>query len=484
VLLSFAGALTLAGMAVSMGAASIAGEERAGTIGLLLGNPKSRLHVLVSKAAAMVLLVLLGTAALWGASHVVPLLLGVEIGATRIGAMMLHLAVNALFYGFLAMAVGSWTGNRSRASGVTGAVLAVSYLAAGLLPLVEGAADAVRAFPWYYFDGSDPLVNGIAWGHIGVLAAGAAAFAVLAAVGVRRRDLKSQSVKATLLDRLRTHPVTRSVVDRLAGSTRVSRIWIKTASEHQGLLIVMVYAMFLIMGVLIGPIYNAIDDTLAEFADGFPEAVLAIAGGGDMTTPEGWYEVETFSLMAPIAIMVITIVIGSRALAGEEERRTMGLLLANPIRRSTIVAEKALTMIVFAAVVGFATWAGVALGSVIAGLGISIGGIAATSVLVTLLGLVFGAVALALGAATGRVRIAVYGTIGLALTSHLLNSFLPLSEGLAGWAKWTPNYYYLSSHPLENGMPWGHAGMLTTLTVLLFGMAAALFDRRDLRQRG
>ncbi len=39
----------------SMGSAFIAGEERKGTLGLLLGNPRSRTPVLVSKAGAMVL---------------------------------------------------------------------------------------------------------------------------------------------------------------------------------------------------------------------------------------------------------------------------------------------------------------------------------------------------------------------------------------------------------------------------------------------
>ena len=39
------GALTLASLSLSMGAATISGEERAGTIGLLLANPQSRTKV-------------------------------------------------------------------------------------------------------------------------------------------------------------------------------------------------------------------------------------------------------------------------------------------------------------------------------------------------------------------------------------------------------------------------------------------------------
>ena len=54
VLYGLYGAFTLAGLAISMGSASIAGEEKAGTMGLLLGNPKSRTHVLMSKTANLV----------------------------------------------------------------------------------------------------------------------------------------------------------------------------------------------------------------------------------------------------------------------------------------------------------------------------------------------------------------------------------------------------------------------------------------------
>ena len=483
VLLSFAGALTLAGMAISMGSTAIAGEERNGTIGLLLANPKSRTNVLVAKTASMVALTAAATMVLWGAGHAVPVILDVDIGNTHVGAMMLHLGVNALFYGFMAIAIGAWTGNRTLSSGITTGVMIISYFAVGLLPLIEGLDDATKVFPWYYFLGSDPLVNGIHWGHLAVLVLGCVLFAVVALLGLNRRDLRGQSVGVTLLDRLRANPTTRRVFDRLAGSTRVSRLWIKATSEHQGLLIVTSVTMFGMMGVLMGPMYSAIEENIADLADDFPEAILAIAGGGDLATPEGFYQVETFSLMAPIAIMIVTIVVGARALAGEESNRTIGLLLANPIKRSTVVAEQALAMVVYAAVVGVATFAGVALGSVIAGLDMSIGNIAATSLLVTLLGLVFGALALALSAATGRVKIAVYGAIGVALASHLFNSLLPLSDNLAGYARWTPNHYYLSNDPLVNGMHWGHAALLAGLAASLVTAAIALFGRRDLRQQ-
>ena len=486
VMYSFYAALTLAGLAVSMGSASVAGEERDGTIGLLLGNPKSRTNVLVSKAASMVLLVGLGSLALWGAAPLVAGILDVRMGGMQIGPYALHLFVNALFYGFLAMAIGAWTGRRGLASGVSAGVMALGFVAVGIFPIIEGWENVSKVFPWHYFDSGQPVINGIQWGDLAVLVGAIVVLAAIALVGVNRRDLRSHNVGVTLLDRLRGNPLTQKIVDRLAGATRVSRIWIKTASEHQGLLIVSAYIMFFLMGVLMGPLYGLMDQTLLDFTKQIPEELWAFVGaaGGDMSTAEGFYEAETFGLMAPIAVMVVTAVIGARALAGEEQNRTMGLLLSNPIKRSRVVLEKALAMLVYAIAVGLSTFLGVWLGSVLGGLGIDVGNIAATSFLATLVGLVFGTLALALSAATGRVRVAVFGTVGAALVFHLVNSFASLNDNLAAWARVSPFSYYLNTHPLENGMDWGNGAILAGLSVVLLIAAVVLFQRRDLRQTG
>ena len=112
------------------------------------------------------------------------------------------------------------------------------------------------------------------------------------------------------------------------------------------------------------------------------------------------------------------------------------------------------------------------------------GNIAAACALATLLGLAFGALALALGAATGLTQIASYGAVGVAVVAFIINGFLPLNNSTAAWAKVSPFYYYLSSDPLINGMPWGHAAVLGGLFLILVALSVWFFQRRDLRQTG
>ncbi|MDE2838982.1 MAG: ABC transporter permease subunit [Chloroflexota bacterium] len=478
------GALVVAVMALVMGSAAIAGEERNGTMNVLLANPRSRTHVLLSKALALVLLTALAVAAIWITVHPMAALLSVEIGGLDVEALALHLYVNAVFYGMLALAIGAATGNRDTATGAASGILVLSFFAVGLLPLIEGLEDLRKAFPWYYFDGSEPVYNGIAWGHLAVLVTASVALLAAAVIGFNRRDLRSQSVGTSLLDRVRSNPYLNRMIGRLAGSARVSSIWVKTVSDYQTLLLVTSAAMFLIMGVLLGPMYASLpEEARAAFHD-FPEELIALFGGGELGTPEGWYTLETFGLMAPLSVILVTAIMGAGALAGEESRRTMALLLSNPISRSRIVLEKAATMVLFGIAVGVATFAGVSLGSVLGGLGMSIGNIAATSALQVLVGLVFGALALALGAGLGRTSVAVFGAAGAALAFHLLTSLTAINDGLAGIAWLSPFHYYLGSDPLNTGMDWGNAAVLVMLSVVLFGLSLVLFRRRDLRQRG
>jgi ABC-2 type transport system permease protein len=484
VIFGFAGAMILASLALTMGSASIAGEEKDGTLGLLLGNPKTRRTVLLSKLAGMVTVIVVGTLVLYAAVLTIPPALGVDVGNLYVEAMMLHLIVNALFYGFLAALIGAWTGERSKASGITVGVMLIGYFAAGLLPLIDSISWLAKAFPWYYFDSSAPDINGVAWGHIAVLGGLSLAFVVAAIWLLDHRDLKLTGERVTIIDRLRENPRTQKIMERLAGGTRVSRIWIKTLSDNQMLLIITSYVMFLMMGLLMGPMYLAIDDTLATFMDAAPDALMALVGNADMGTPEGWYQGETFSIMAPAAVILVTAAIGSRAVAGEEADRTLGLLLANPIRRSTVVVEKTIAMTIAAVIVGLFTYLGVMGGSVIAGLGMSWANVGATTVLVTLLGLVFGAFTLFVGALTGKARIAISVTVGVAFASYLIDGFFALSETLAPWKQASPWHFYLSSNPMIEGFNWMHVGVLAGLFVLLTAAAIVAFDRRDISLTG
>ena len=99
----------------------------------------------------------------------------------------------------------------------------------------------------------------------------------------------------------------------------------------------------------------------------------------------------------------------------------------------------------------------------------------------TLLGLVFGGVALAVGAATGRSRLASSVASGLAVAGYFVFSFFPLSETFEPWAGVSPFTVYLRGDPLTQGVAWGDAAILAVVFLALVAVSPALIDRRDLR---
>lgn len=473
------GAFIAAGLALSWGASAIAGEERDGTFGFLLGNPVSRRGVLVSKTGSLLLTVGIMSLLLFGLAVGAAALLDVNTAGLFVDAITFAVFINSLFYGFLALAIGTWTGKRSVASGAAAGIMIVGYLAASLLPLAD-LEWLAQIFPWYYFSASAPINNGLNWGHIAVLGGLIVAAFFVAYVGVQRRDLREKGTDKTVLDRLRANPTTQKMMDRVAGSARVSRISTKAFSDHQGLFTITVAIMFY-MGVLIPPLYNLIPEDFIDIFATFPDALVAMIGGVDMGTPTGFLTGENFALVGPIAIIVLCASIGARALAGEEEAHTMDLLLANPVSRSHVVLEKTQAMIGYAVLFGLLTFIGTWIGVWLGGLDeVSVSGMASVSLLLALFGLVYGAIALLMSAATGRRGQSIAVTTGIALVTWFMFSFFPLSETFEPIANFSPFHWYLGSDPLLNGMDWPGAGLLAGTFVVLVAASIHLFQRRDI----
>jgi ABC-2 type transport system permease protein len=87
----------------------------------------------------------------------------------------------------------------------------------------------------------------------------------------------------------------------------------------------------------------------------------------------------------------------------ERSTATFTLLLANPVSRRRVVLEKLLALVVELAVLGLVLWVALVVGGPIVDLGISTWNAAAATLAAVLLALLFGCVALLVGAASGIV---------------------------------------------------------------------------------
>ena len=103
-------------------------------------------------------------------------------------------------------------------------------------------------------------------------------------------------------------------------------------------------------------------------------------------------------------------------------------------------------------IIAFATWIGLIVGVAVGGGGISIAHITALAVQLAFFGFATGAVALALGAGTGRRSLATGVAAAVAILGWLINSFAPLVSAIA-WLKYLSLFYYYAGHdPLTRGV--------------------------------
>jgi ABC-2 type transport system permease protein len=224
-------------------------------------------------------------------------------------------------------------------------------------------------------------------------------------------------------------------------------------------------------------ISGSLSQTLNNLTRNMPGALKAFVGSD---VPGGYVVGETFTLIAPVALVTYAVIAGASAVAGEERDGTMSVLSAQPVTRTAILLAKAGALALSLVVVAAFFWAGLALADLAYGSDLSPGLLAAGTIHLLFLGLAFAAIALAFGAATGRPEVASSAAGGIAVVAYLSNAMLPLA-GMGRWAQLSPWYYALGSDPLRHGVDVAHLGVLTGLAAIAVVAAILTFARRDLR---
>jgi len=232
-------------------------------------------------------------------------------------------------------------------------------------------------------------------------------------------------------------------------------------------------------------VYPTVADQGAEFdrlIESYPEPLKAVFGLDeiDYASPAGYLDSELFSFMGPLILLIFAVGQGAKATAAQEESKRLDLLLANPISRVRLIAEKhgaALGMTAFLCVVMLAAlW----IGTEAQDMDVGVVGIAAASVGVFLLAAVYGGLALTIGALVGKKGVATGVASAAAVAAFLIHTLGRLASWLEPVRPLSPFYYYDRGNPLVDGLDLLGVGVLAAAAIVLWGLAGLAFDRRDL----
>jgi ABC-2 type transport system permease protein len=208
-------------------------------------------------------------------------------------------------------------------------------------------------------------------------------------------------------------------------------------------------------------------------------AIFGITDPSSVFTGAGFVSTRVYSSIGVVIILAFAIGMGRAALAGEEASGTADLLLSTPIRRDTVVLQKAAAMLglLVALVTGLAII--VTIGDQIVDLDLTGSGLFAANAGVAALAFLFGALALAAGAATGSPGRATAIAAGAAVVTFFLNGFGTVIDWLEPLRPLSPFFWYQGdSNPLDQSPGWQQP-LLLIVGLVFVAAAIPLFRRRD-----
>lgn len=252
-------------------------------------------------------------------------------------------------------------------------------------------------------------------------------------------------------------------------------LFAKTLFDNRRVLIAWALATGL-LAMMYAAFYPQISaDSLASV----PEAMRGF-GLDDATSAAGYLQGAVFGLLVPLLVVFYGAATGARMISADEESGYLDLLLAHPLGRVRLLLHRFAALAAGAVLISAAVLAAMLAVRTSAKLdSITIGGFAAQTVNLALLAILFGALATAIGAATGKGRATVFGvTAGLGVAAYALRGFAP--QVGADWLRHlTPFDYYIGGEPLKNGFQPADAAVLAAVTIVLIAAGAWRFTRRD-----
>ncbi len=215
------------------------------------------------------------------------------------------------------------------------------------------------------------------------------------------------------------------------------------------------------------------------YADLSP-AAQGLLGGADLVSPAGYLNTQLFAFFLPAVLLVLGLGRGAAALAGEEEGRTLDLLLAQPVSRQNAFLQKAAAVVIWLLLATITALIPLLALNDAVGFHLPVSNLTAICGQLLLMTVALSMACQAIAAATGRRALGLAVVTGYAFVSYLV-------YGLAGSIAWLEHLlpltvwrWYLGNDPLTNGWGAKEVIVLALASVVAAWLGATVFARRDL----
>lgn len=239
-------------------------------------------------------------------------------------------------------------------------------------------------------------------------------------------------------------------------------------------------ALMFLLAIMYIALYQGMRSTVATLIKDAPDALTAIVGNlNTASSPNGWLNLELFSIFFPIALGSIGIMFGSGAIGKEEEKGTLELLLASPVSRQQIILRKALGFSLQTVIITLSAWLGVAFGSLVFTFNVNLLDVFYVVLSGWVLSLFFGFITLGAQSISGKRVVGLGVGIGLLVFSYFVEILSKILESLHFLRFVSPFYYYNSESNLLGDVSYIKFLVLIGVALLALLISVKSFQNRD-----
>ncbi len=225
-------------------------------------------------------------------------------------------------------------------------------------------------------------------------------------------------------------------------------------------------------------IFPSVEDVLSKAVSDYPPALREAFGVGELANVEQYLHAEMLSLIVPLALGYLAVRAVASGLSGASESGRLDVLLSAPVSRRTIAASGFAATAVELALVLAMTVALTMIGSAISGAGLPLGSALAGYGAVWPLALLFAGLGIVFTGWSLRTSVVTGSVAGVLVSMYVIDLIGRLNPSVSGLRYLSVFKYY--GNAVEDGIdPVAFAGV-SAVAILLAGLGAWLFDRRDL----
>lgn len=230
--------------------------------------------------------------------------------------------------------------------------------------------------------------------------------------------------------------------------------------------------------------YGGIKEQSAQLNKAFGDlssSISGFVGTNDMFSPVGYLNSQLYYVTLPILFIILGVTLAGSLVSKEESHRTLELLLARPISRTSLLTAKALTGVAVITIIGAVTALATIFCSAAVDIGVSAPRIILATFIMVLFAGAFGAIAFGLYAASRFTRRSAAAVVILfSLGSYIIASLGGMIHSLSGAAKLFPYHYYNPGDILNGRVDKWLLVYLAALYLISSVIAVVGFRRRDI----